>query len=113
MALLTTQYINRDAVITPTYGAVAGTDSVVPGDRTFLHVKNGGGSTDNITIRVKTGDPAGLTVSDVSASVTAGTERMIGPLHPQFFADPVTGLCQVDHSFTTSVTVAVLNLAPY
>jgi len=109
MALLTTQNIVRTG-LTPSYAAVAATDTFVPDAQTFIHVKNGGGSPDTCVVQVLQGDPAGLTVSDVSVSVTNAQERMIGPLPPNFFADPTTGLGTITHSFTTTVTVGVFKL---
>ena len=96
--------------MTPAYTTVAATDTFVPDTQTFIHVKNAGGSPDTCVIQVLAGDPAGLTVSDVSVSVTNGQERMIGPFPPYFFADPTTGLATVTHSFTTSVTSGVFKL---
>lgn len=110
MALLSTQSISRTG-LNPSYTAVAASDTFVPDRYTFLHVKNGGGSPDTCAVQVLTGDPPGLTISDVSVSVTNGQERMIGPLPANFFADPSTGLGTVTHSFTTSVTVGVFNLS--
>jgi len=109
MAALTTQSIVRTG-ITPTYAAVAASDTFAPGDRTFIHVKNGGGSVDSCVISVLAGDPPGLTISDVTVSVTNAQERIIGPFPPQFFADPSSGQATVTHSFTTSVTVGVFNV---
>jgi hypothetical protein len=109
MALLTTQNIARTG-ITPTYAAVAATDTFTPGAQVFLHVKNAGGSPDTCVVQVLAGDPPGLVISDNSVSVTNAQERMIGPFPAQFFADPTTGLATVTHGFTTSVTVGVFNL---
>ena len=109
MALLTTQTIVRTG-LSPTYGAVAASDTFTPDAQTFLHVKNAGGSPDTCAIVVAAGDPPGLTISDLSVSVTNGQERMIGPFPSQFFADPTTGLATVTHSFTTSVTSGVFLL---
>jgi FlaG/FlaF family flagellin (archaellin) len=109
MALLTTQNISR-AGVTPSYSAVAASDTFVPDAQTFIHVKNAGGSPDSVTISVLAGDPPGLTVSDVVVSVTNAQERMIGPLPGNFFADPTTGLGTVAHSFTTSVTSGIFKL---
>lgn len=109
MAALTTQTITR-AGVTPSYTAVAASDTFAPGSGVFIHVKNGGGSSDTCVVQVLQGDPPGLTISDNSVSVTNGQERMIGPFPSQFFADPSTGQATVTHSFTTSVTVGVFNL---
>jgi hypothetical protein len=110
MALLTTQNIARTG-ITPTYAAVAATDTFTPGAQVFIHVKNAGGSPDTCVVQVLAGDPPGLVISDNSVSVTNAQERMIGPFPAQFFADPTTGLATVTHGFTTSVTVGVFNLS--
>lgn len=109
MALLTTQNISRTGV-TPTYASVAASDTFVPDAQTFGHIKNAGGSVDNVTISVLQGDPPGLTISDVTVAVTNGQERMIGPFPPQFFADPSTGLATWANSFTTSVTIGIFKL---
>lgn len=109
MALLTTQNISRSG-ITPSYAAVAASDTFVPDAQTFGHIKNGGGSPDTVTISVLQGDPPGLTISDVTVSVTNGQERMIGPFPAQFFADPSTGLATWANSFTTSVTIGIFKL---
>lgn len=111
MALLTTQTITRTG-ITPTYAAVTASDTLTPDKETFIQIKNAGGSSDTVTVEVRAGDPVGLTISDLSISVPATTgDRMIGPLPPQFFADPTTGLCTVTHSFITSVTAGVFKLS--
>jgi len=110
MTLLTTQVITR-AGVTPTYSAVTAADTFVPGAQTFIHVKNAGGSPDSCVLQVLQGDPPGLTVADVTVSVTNAQERMIGPLPANFFADPVTGLGTVTHGFTTSVTSGVFQVS--
>lgn len=109
MALLTTQNVSR-AGVTPTYGAVAASDTFVPDAQTFLHVKNGNASPDTCAVVVAAGDPPGLTISDISVSVTNAQERMIGPFPANFFADPTTGLATVTHSTVPTVTVGVFKL---
>jgi hypothetical protein len=109
MTLMAIQSITRRG-ITPTYAAVAATDAFLPTESTFLHVKNGGGSSDTIVIPVSGNFWPGLRLSDLSIACPNGQERMIGPLPAQFFADPVTGLATVTHSFTTSVTAAAFKL---
>ena len=109
MAALTKQTILRTG-ITPSYTAVAASDTFAPDNNCFIHVKNAGGSADSCTVQVLQGDPPGLTISDNVVSVTNGQERMIGPFPPQFFADPSTGQATVTHSFTTSVTIGVFTV---
>lgn len=110
MAALTTQTIARTG-ITPTYAAVAASDTFTPDGQTFIHVKNAGASPDSCVVAVLAGDPPGLVISDNTVSVTNAQERMIGPFPAQFFADPTTGLATVTHTFTTTVTVGVFKLS--
>jgi hypothetical protein len=109
LAAFTTQNISRTGV-TPTYSAVSASDTFTPGVNTFVHVKNAGASPDTVAIQVLQGDPPGLTIADISVSVTNAQERMIGPLPPNFFADPTTGAGTITHGFTTSVTAGFFNL---
>lgn len=109
MALLTTQTIVRTG-LSPTYAAVAASDTYVPTAETFIHVKNGGGSPDVCVCTVQGSDPPGFLISDNSVSVTNAQERMIGPLPANFFADPATGLGTITNSFTTTVTIGVFRL---
>lgn len=110
MAALTTQNISR-AGITPTFAAVAASDTFTPDAQTFIEVKNAGGTIDNVTIAVLAGDPPGLTIADVTVAVPITTgDKMIGPLPPNYFADPTTGLGTITHSFTTTVTAGVFKL---
>lgn len=110
MAALTTQTIPLTGVA-PTYAAAAGGgDTCDPGSRTFLHVKNGGGGSINVTLTTP-GSKGGVAISDPVIAVANGTEKMIGPLDPALFGDPTTGKVGVAYSGVTTVTVAVLNLA--
>ena len=76
--------------------------------RVFLHVVNGGGSPDTVTV-VTPKTVADLAVSDLTVSVPAGEERFIGPFPPSVYNDG-NGDIDVSHSFATSVTMAVLHL---
>lgn len=109
MAALTVQNISRTGVV-PSYAAVAASDTFLPDSNTIIHVKNGGGSSDTVTVAVLRGDPPGLTIADVTMAVANGAEKFQGPWPAEFFADPTTGLATITHSFQTSVTIAVLKL---
>jgi len=94
---------------TPSYAAVAASDTLVPDSRGFLIVKNAGGSPDTATVVVP-GTTYGQNNPDVPITVPATTgERWIGPMTPEL-ADPTTGLITVTHSFTTSVTCAYVRV---
>ena len=104
MALLAQQQVVITGT-TPSYGAVAASDTLVPDERGFLIVKNASGTSDNCVIVVP-GTTYGQANPDVTVAVPITTgERWIGPMVPAL-ADPTTGLITVTHSQTTSVTCA-------
>lgn len=108
MALLTAQQVSIVGT-TPTYGAVAASDTVVPDDRTFLIVKNGSGTIDNCVVVVP-GSTFGQANPDVTVAVPiTNGERWIGPLNSAL-ADPATGLITITHSQTTTVTCALVRV---
>lgn len=114
MAALTLQNIGP-AGLSPAYAAVNDSDTVKvsTAQRAFLHVKNGGGGSINVTITaVKTSaSVAGVgnvTISDQVVAVPAGEERMIGPF-TEAFTD-TDGDVTIGYSGTTSVTAAALQL---
>lgn len=107
MALLATQEMALTGTAV-TYSAASASDTFVPDDRTFLHCKNGGGSSDTVTVATPGTAAGGLAIGEAISAVANGTEEFIGPFPAQHFADPATGLATVTHSFTTSVTVAVV-----
>lgn len=107
MALLTLQQMSFPS-LTPSYGAVAASDTIANADdRTFLHVKNASGTIDTVTVVIPGNDQFGSAIPDptVSVPITTG-DRMI-PISPAM-ADPATGLITVTHSQTTSVTCALV-----
>lgn len=113
MTAQATQTITRLG-ITPSYTAVAASDTFTPSNLTMLHIKNAGGSPDVVTVSISsnaTAPIANLVLSMATVSVTNAQERMIGPFPAQFFADPTTGVATVAHSFTTTVTVGVFTLS--
>jgi hypothetical protein len=109
MALLSVQQVLLTGT-TPSYGAVSASDTVVPDNGTFLIVKNAGGSPDTCTV-VTPGSTFGQANPDVAVTVPATTgERWIGPMVPEL-ADPTTGFITITHSFTTSVTCALVRVS--
>lgn len=107
MALIATQEMSLTGT-QATYSAASASDTFTPDDRTFLHVKNGGGSPTTVTVTTPGTAAGGLAITDPASSVTNGQEEFIGPFPAQHFADPSTGLATVTFSPTTSVTVAVV-----
>lgn len=108
MALLAAQQVGITGT-TPSYGAVASSDTLVPDDRTFLIVKNASGTIDSCVVVIP-GSVYGQARPDVTVSVPITTgERWIGPF-TQDMADPSTGLVTITHSQTTSVTCALVRI---
>ncbi|MEU3255861.1 hypothetical protein [Streptomyces sp. NPDC006997] len=109
MATLATQTIAL-AGLSPTYAnAASGGDKCEVGDRNFLHVKNGSASSVTVTLTA-TAAVRGQSVVDLTVSVPASGERMIGPLAADLLQSPTDGLCAIGYSAVTTVTVASLRI---
>lgn len=110
MALLTPQPVTVTG-LNPSYSAASGGgDTVRPGDKVFLHVKNGSGSA--VTVTIVQAKPCNMSGSspthDRVVSVPASGERMIPTGPPAQFASQSTGLASITYSSATSVTVAAV-----
>ncbi|WP_263165398.1 hypothetical protein [Streptomyces sp. SCSIO ZS0520] len=109
MATLSTQTVSL-AGLAPSYATAAGGgDKCEVGDRNFLHVKNGAASPITVTLTV-TAAVRGQAVGNVTVSVPASGERMIGPLSADLLQNQTDGLCAVGYSSATTVTVASLRI---
>lgn len=106
MALITAQQILITGNL-PTLATPSASDTVAPGDRTFLWVKTGGTGT-TVTVVVP-GTTFGQANPDVPVVIGTSTERLIGPLVPAL-ADPATGLVTVTYSSTATVTAAAVSV---
>lgn len=93
-----------------TLAAVASTDTVVTdtSKQYVLVVVNGGGSSDTVAITASGKDIFGRTISAMSVAVANGVTRYIWLPRQEQLADGSTGLITITHSFTTSVTCAVI-----
>jgi hypothetical protein len=109
MALMSVQFLSKSGVA-PTYAAVNSSDTFANNGKTFLHVKNGGGSPINVTINSQvTNPPEGTAAANVVVAVANGTEKMIGPLSQAGYNDSA-GIVTVNYSGTTTVTAGVFSL---
>ena len=88
-----------------TYSTPTTSETFVPGNNVYYHVKTGG--TAITTTVVVPGTTWGQANPDVAISIGTSTDRIIGPLVAAL-ADPSTGLVTITHSVTTSVTAAAL-----
>lgn len=109
MATLTVQAVAL-AGLAPTYAAATGGgDKVAPGERTFLHVKNGAASAVTVTLTAAA-TVRGQAVSNLTVSVPASGERMVGPITADLFQNPTDGLAAIGYSSATTVTVAAIRI---
>lgn len=107
MATLTTQNITTAGIL-PTYAAATGGgDAMVPGSSSFLHVKNGAGSSITVTLATPAVVDGTLAVADRVVTVGATSEQMI-KVTPELYRDPTTGLAVITYSAVTTVTVAAI-----
>lgn len=109
MADLSVQKIDASGIIPTFVAAGASGDTFANDGRTFLHVKNGGASSITVTIDSKKPCDQGFD-HDLTITIPAGGERLIGPFSPDRFNDAVTKKTSVSYSSVTSVTVAALKL---
>lgn len=108
MAALTVQDVTA-AGITPVYVAASATGDSFPNNgRVMLHVKNGGASPITVTIVSAKTCNFGFQ-HDITVTVNASSEKMIGPFPPERFNND-QGMVQVNYSAVTSVTVAALEV---
>ena len=105
MALITAQTPTLTG-LNPTFAAAANTDTIAADGRTVLWVKNGSGSSINVTV-VSTKSVNGLAVADLVVAVPAGQDRLIGPFPRNTFAD-ANGQADIDYSSVTTITRAAL-----
>lgn len=110
MATLAIQQMTSSGLEATYASAAAGGDKFANNGKTFIHVKNGDGSDKTVTITSQvTEPPAGTAAANIAVTVTAGEERMIGPLNQNGFNDS-NGDVNVTYSAVTSVTVAAISL---
>lgn len=115
MAAMTIQTIPPTGIV-PTYASVtASADTIATGgdERVMLHVKNGGGSSINVTIpavntSARVPGVGDITVANKVVAVPAGSEKIIGPFSAAYRDGD--GLVSPTYSATTSVTAAALKL---
>ncbi len=109
MATVSVQTVDQDG-LTATYSSAAGGgDKFAPGERTFLHVKNGNAATCTVTVVTPKTSVGGLAIADQTVAVAAGAQAFVGPFAAEHFAG-TDGLVDVTWSVTTTVTFAALRI---
>lgn len=112
MADLTLQEFDL-AGLTPSFTAAdSDGDAFVNNGKTLLYVKNGDGSSRDVTLNIQKTITIGgidITLSNPTVTVPANDEKIIGPFSQDWFND-VDDKVNVDYDAVTSVTVAALKL---
>lgn len=106
MATYTTQSIDT-AGTAITLQAVTAADRFLPGDRTFLWVKNGSGVSTTVTVTTP-GTQDGLAIADRVITVVAGADKLISV--PDTFYRSSDGLGDVTFSPITTITAACVRI---
>jgi hypothetical protein len=109
MAVVATQSMTIDGSALTYSAASGGGDRFTPNTRTFMHIKNGSGSSITATL-VTPGNVDGLAIPDRAVVVPAGADRLV-PLPASTYAS-ADGLGDVTWSLATSVTVAIIFATP-
>jgi hypothetical protein len=107
VAVLTVQNVSQAGLAASYTAAAVGGDTFANDGRVFLHVKNGGTGSIDVTIDSVTACNQGFD-HNLVVSVPNAQERMIGPFDPSRFNN--AGQVGVAYSGVTSVTVAALHL---
>lgn len=106
MALLTTQQMSSAGGAITLVAAAAGGDTAdISNGRTFMWVKNGGGSSITVTLATLGTIDGDLAVTDRTVTVANAAEKLIGPLNPAVYG----GVVAVTYSGVTTVTVAAVS----
>lgn len=108
MATLTKQNVVLTGLNPSFVAAAAGGDEFLNSGRAFIYVKNGGGSSINVTVDSQAPCSQGYD-HDAVVAIPAGEERMIGPFPKDRFND-ASEKVQITYSGVTSVTIAVIEV---
>lgn len=111
MATLATQDITT-AGLAATYAAAtapATGDRFLPGERTFLHVKNANAGTVVVVLATPGTLDSTLLIDDRTISMATATDRFIA-VPDSLYRDPTDGLAKVTCTPNTSVTIAVVRI---
>lgn len=98
--------------ITPTYNTITSTDGIVFSNNgaTYLHFKSTSEGTEYLTVTTPF-EAGGLALADLTFTITAGGERVVGPLPPTWFNETSgtnRGKTTIQSSNLASVTVAII-----
>lgn len=104
MALIPQAQIVQGGLVSALQAAAVG-DFVIPGQTSFLVVKNGSGAA--VTVTVDSVAPCSYGFDhDLVVVIAAGASADIGPLPTSRFGNPADGFAHISYSSVATVTVA-------
>lgn len=96
--------------VSPTFAAAnAGGNEVPANDRGLVLIKNGGGSSINVTLAVPGNTKYGLANPDPVTAVAAGAIGVFGPFGADLADFGTDGLVHLTFSSVTTVTIAAVS----
>lgn len=105
-------HVSTEAIagsLNPTYAAASsGGDTVNPGPRTFLHVRNTDTASHDLTVTTPA-TSGGLAIEDPVHTVPAEDELLIGPLPRDLYGN-ASGLVDLSWSAITGMEFAALRI---
>lgn len=107
MATVATQSIDTDGLAAAYSAASPGGDKYVPGENTFLHIKNGSVSSIVATLVTPGTKDGTLAIADRAITVPAGEDRFVAA-PTDLYRNPADGFADITWSATTTVTFAVV-----
>lgn len=109
MALIAYQQAKVTGTALTLSAANGGGDTMTANDRGVLVVRNGDGTSTNVTVVVPGVDKYAQARPDVVVAVAAGATTVIGPF-PTDLADPADRLIDITYSKVTSLTVGAFTV---
>lgn len=107
MALLTVEDLTKSG-LDATENTASSSDTFANNGSVVVKVTNGGGSPDTVAF-VTPATTDGLAIADAGGSVPAGEARWFGTFRRDLFN--TIGIVTMTHSFTTSVTVELVDVS--
>lgn len=102
MATLDIQTVGSSGLDPQYVAASSGGDKVVPGQGSYIHVKNSSGGSIDVTL-VTPGTVQGLAVADRVVAVPGGGERKIAV--GSVYRNPADGLAQITYATEVGLTI--------
>jgi hypothetical protein len=109
MAALSTQNVNRTGITLSFASCAGGGDTFTPGSQTMLYVKNGGGTSQTVTVAASQILMGDIAIPNLTMAVSGSSEKTFGPFPASVYASS-TGTTAISYTAVTSLTIAVISM---